>query len=180
MNRCLKKINKNQKSGAGASKAPTCKLFHQLLFLRDTLQHRDAVVSNFTIASQDASTNSLISTITDDTANSFFQSTSSIQQDFELLSPPPTPMVTDNSKSSPPVTTKSVKRKSSASEVDTLLMKALSDSAPKSEMNVTSESSDTLFCKSLIEILEKLPPRKNRLARMDIRRVLLEYEFDEN
>ena len=171
MNRCLKKINDNQKSGAAASKAPTCKLFQQLLFLKDTLQHRDATVSNFNIASQDVSLNSLLATA-DDTA--------SIIQEFEPLSPPAMPMVNLNtSLPTPPVTKTSVKRKSS-SDVDMLLMKALSDSTPKHETTTTSESSDMLFCRSIVEILERLPPRKNRLARMEIQRVLLNYEFDED
>ena len=41
MMRCMKKISEGQKSGAGASKMPTCKLFEQLLFLRDLVSNRE-------------------------------------------------------------------------------------------------------------------------------------------
>ena len=50
MMRCLKKINEGQKSGAGASKMPTCKLFDQLLFLRDFVSNRETT-SNITLPS---------------------------------------------------------------------------------------------------------------------------------
>ena len=48
MMRCLKKISEGQKSGAGASKVPTCKFFDQLLFLRDFVSNRETN-SNITL-----------------------------------------------------------------------------------------------------------------------------------
>ena len=41
MMRCLKKISDGQKSGAGATKIPTCKFFKQLVFLRDFVSNRE-------------------------------------------------------------------------------------------------------------------------------------------
>ena len=54
MIRCLEKINEGQKSGAGASKTPTCKLFDQLLFLPDFVSYR-VTDSNIFLASAPAS-----------------------------------------------------------------------------------------------------------------------------
>ena len=185
MNRCLKKMNEAQKSGAGAGKTPTCKLFQQLLFIKDTLQNREATSSNISLFnSQEAIASDLCTTYSQDagaTASNLFIPHN---QEFQPLSPPSTPTIfTDRSKKTstptPPPTAKSLKRKSStSSDIDMLLAKALSESSQRQE--TTKESSDWLFCKNLVEILEKLPPKKNRLARLDIQKTLLSYEFDED
>ena len=40
MSKCLKRREVMSKSGAGASRLPTCRLFEQLMFLKDVLLNR--------------------------------------------------------------------------------------------------------------------------------------------
>ena len=40
--------------------------------------------------------------------------------------------------------------------------------------------SDMLFCRSLVDFLRGLTPRKNKISRMKIQRVLFEVELEDN
>ena len=62
--------------------------------------------------------------------------------------------------------------------IDLLLAEALSKSGGSKEKSEEEDDSDWHFCKSLVSILKKLPPKKNRLARLEIQQVLFRYEFD--
>eukprot|EP00112_Aurelia_sp_Birch-Aquarium-sp1_P000819 Seg10781.1 transcript_id=Seg10781.1/GoldUCD/mRNA.D3Y31 product="hypothetical protein" protein_id=Seg10781.1/GoldUCD/D3Y31 len=42
------------------------------------------------------------------------------------------------------------------------------------------DNEDSLYCRSLIPTLKKLPPRKNKLAKIKISQLLFEMEFDES
>ena len=73
-------------------------------------------------------------------------------------------------------------------EVDTLLMKTLQEFGTEKEQSTEEsvpvqkqdESADSLFCRSLIPILENLNAKKNRYARMKIQELLYEIEFDDS
>ena len=62
--------------------------------------------------------------------------------------------------------------------VDTLLVKTLKDmQGPQTPVGVLDEDEATLFCKSLVPVLRKLPARKNRLANLKINQLLFDIEF---
>lgn len=61
--------------------------------------------------------------------------------------------------------------------IDALLVKTLASESSKENLPPAREDSgDMLFCKSLAPILEKLPRKKNRRARIKIQEVLYELE----
>ena len=62
-----------------------------------------------------------------------------------------------------------------------MLVEALKKPSRDSEISEANTfDEDTLFCQSLISSLCLLPPRKNRLAKIDIQKVLGNYEFHDN
>ena len=65
--------------------------------------------------------------------------------------------------------------------IDSLLVKTVAryDEVVRKENESNEENSDWLFLKRLVPILQKLPPKKNRLARMDIQKIVMTYEFDD-
>lgn len=62
-------------------------------------------------------------------------------------------------------------------KIDLLLVDALRKSDDSQDKNST-KSSNQLFCDSIVELLDKLPAQKNRMARVEIQQLLLKYEFD--
>ena len=63
-------------------------------------------------------------------------------------------------------------------KIDLLLVNALSKSEEPTTTSPSGvKSSDHLFCESIVEILDKLPAKKNRMARIEI---LMKYEFDDD
>ena len=73
-------------------------------------------------------------------------------------------------------------------EVDKMLIKSLqclgTDNELSTEESVSvqeqEESADSLFCHSLIPILESLSAKKNRYAKIKIQELLYEIEFDDS
>ncbi len=68
--------------------------------------------------------------------------------------------------------------------VDTMLVKTLHDIEKREQREETAEkgedaNGDLLFCKSLFPILQGLPAKKNRFAKMKIQQLLFEVEFGE-
>ena len=65
------------------------------------------------------------------------------------------------------------KRKSSPDSLDILLAAALTDdiSRPK-DNDVVKRDTDQLFCESLVDLFQKLPLKKNKLARIKVLQVL--------
>ena len=59
-------------------------------------------------------------------------------------------------------------------------MNALSKSEDQQKENSELRSSNQLFCDSIVEILDKLPSKKNRMARVEIQQVLMKYEFEDD
>ena len=45
--------------------------------------------------------------------------------------------------------------------------------------NQDDDNEDSLYCRSLVPPLQKLPPRKNKLAKIKISQLLFEMAFDE-
>ena len=65
--------------------------------------------------------------------------------------------------------------KTSLETVDKMLRDAFRDEGKKEKTFDT----DVSFAESIVPLLRALPPRKNRLAKIEIQQVLIKYEFDE-
>ena len=179
MMRCLKKINEVQKSGASASKMPTCKLFDQLLFLRDFVSNRETN-SNITLPCE-TSINDLVQ---EGNPNHNIQQSIEASTPKEKISKPDEistkrklDLQGDTSKNKP--YGRINKKANRQDKIDLLLVNALSKCEDQTTENSEStKSSNQLFCDSIVEILDKLAPKKNRMARVEIQQVLMKYEFD--
>ena len=171
--RCLKKISIESKSGSGAAKSPTCQFYEQLLFLKDSISNSKSTSSNFTLSMPVDLTNSV---------ENFDGLLQANDQSLEVES------TCQKHKSCSPVdmpSTKKQRTQQKADErrdnIDLLLVNALSkcDNTETSvRVSNDEENSNLLFCKSLVPILESLPPKKNRLARLEIQKLLIDFEFD--
>ena len=153
---CMKNREKMTRSGAEASTLPTCKLFTQLLFIKDTvLNHPTA--TNISI--------------------------NDLQQDnVDLFTPPPSPSSStcvssfqDTTKRGCTIQESRKRSKTSLETVDKMLLDAFRDEGKKEKTLAT----DVSFAESIVPLLRALPPRKNRLAKIEIQQVLMKYEFDE-
>ena len=157
MSKCLKKRELATRSGAGASRLPVCRLYEQLQFLRDTLVNRPTA-SNVSVE---------------------LNSRSNTNDSVSLLSPPPSPSM----QSTPSSAQKENLRSSSRAKARKRPAPSESfnfENAIVEAINKEDESADALFCKSLIPTLEALPARENKLAKMDIQKILFTYEFGED
>ena len=65
--------------------------------------------------------------------------------------------------------------------VDTMLIKTLQnmENSGRSGDKKEETDGDSLFCQSLVPILQGLSPQKNRYAKMQIQKLLYDIEFDE-
>ncbi|CAB4002982.1 Hypothetical predicted protein [Paramuricea clavata] len=151
MMRCLKKTNVGQKSDAGASKMPTCKLFDQLFFLRDCVSNRETT-SNITLPSASPVNDS----ICEDSPNHNI--------------PPSTEASTPKEKISTP-DEKAAKRKLDLQDSGT-------KNKPYGRISKRADKQDKMTYSFIVEILDKLPPKKNGMARVEIQQVLMKHEFD--
>ena len=71
-------------------------------------------------------------------------------------------------------------KKRKVDEAEVYLMKQLSDNDNDIKKLLTkSESEDSLYCRSLVPMLEMLPLKKKRLAKIRISQLLYELQFDE-
>ena len=71
-------------------------------------------------------------------------------------------------------------KKRKVDEAEVHLMKQLSDNDNDIKKLLTkSESEDSLYCRSLVPMLEMLPLKKKRLAKIRISQLLYELQFDE-
>ena len=173
--RCLNKIKDGQNSGGGALKMPTCKLFDQLLFLKDFVSNRETN-SHISITSDSGSNDSI--TVIDDSAHLTPPSTTP-DITTPKVGPKKRKAETDGLEeiSSHQPSRRLNKKSERQDKIDLLLVNALSKS-DESMAYSESKSSNHLFCDSIVEILDKLPSKKNRMARVEIQQVLLKYEFD--
>lgn len=157
MMRCLKKENVSYRSN---SKVPTCRLYNQLIFLKEFFQGNNT-------------DEKLLVSFNGDNEN-----------DVELPDSP-------HSGSSPSQNESRSRKRSASStgdymnaskfprrdreKLDTIIANTLSKLTD--QLRSDEENSDWLFCKSLVGLLGKLNPKRNRLARMEIQQVLMKYEF---
>lgn len=161
MMRCLKKENVSYRAN---SKVPTCRLYNNLIFLKEFFQGNS----------------------TDEKLLVSFNGTD--ENDIELPDSP-------HSGSSPTHNNESGSRKRSASstagdstymhvskyarrdreKLDVIIANTLAKLTD--QLRSDEENSDWLFCKSIVGLLGKLNPKRNRLARMEIQQVLMKYEF---
>ena len=71
-------------------------------------------------------------------------------------------------------------KKRKVDETEVYLMKQLSDTDNDiKKLQTKSESEDSLYCGSLVPMLEMLPLKKKRLAKIRISQLLYELQFDE-
>ena len=70
-------------------------------------------------------------------------------------------------------------KKRKVDETEVYLMKQLSDTDNDiKKLQTESESEDSLYCGSLVPMLEMLPLKKKRLAKIRISQLLYELQFD--
>lgn len=168
MMKCLKKIDVATRSGAAASKTPTCKYFDQLLFIRDTVSNRPTE-SNIQI--QEEITEFDVSSLSSPPESPYTTPAGPAKNtcDTPKFGKPYKKMRLDKSKQNEELAER-------RDTIDLLLAEALT--TPK-EGGCDDDNSDLLFCKSLVKSLQRLPARKNILAKIEIQQVLLKHEFDE-
>lgn len=169
MMKCIKKIDTATWSGAGSSRLPTCKHFESLLFIRDTVANK-ATESNIQI-------NTALNEDSLQIDDSTFPNTDTFATPG--LSPSPAP-------SSASSLTSSKRRRSvedsfleesreRRNKLDTLITKAFEER--QGENNKEEDDQNLLFCKSLVPTLKRLDNRANAMAKIEIQKVLFNYEF---
>lgn len=159
--KCLDRQNKAAKSGSAASKVIKCKYFDQLSFMYDKTANKPTE-SNITITT---STSSSLGPTEDQTTE-------------------PAPVTKRKSDEAQIKSLKYPKGGPALSmEVDNMLIKTLESmekEKPSENVDNQNQDPDSLFCRSLIPILQGLPPQKNRLAKLRMQQLLYEIEFDES
>ena len=140
------------KSGAAASSLPKCKYFDKMAFLHEKSCNRP--------------------------------SESNLQLQSPSISPPPSPVYAKFQEKNKTNTMSQISglscKKRKVDETQVHLMKQLSDTDNGIKKLLTeSESEDSLCCRSLVSMLEMLPLKKKRLAKIRISQLLYELQFDE-
>ena len=143
------------RSGAAAGKLPKCKLFNQLMFVRDTIANRKTV-SNLDVGDS----NTLEESLADIPPKSF--TGSKFVVDYV-----PVQEATIATKRKTEKTTLSDK-------CDVMLIEAFMNEKGKREREIDADES---FAESIIPILQKLPEKKNRMAKIEIQQILMRHEF---
>ena len=140
------------KSGAAASSLPKCKYFDEMAFLHKKRCNRP--------------------------------NESNLQLQSTFISPPPSPVYAKFQEKNKTNTMNQVSglscKKGKVDETEVDLMKQLSDTDNDIKKLLTeSKSEDSLYCRSLVPMLEMLPLKKKRLAKIRISQLLYELQFDE-
>ena len=140
------------KSGAAASSFPKCKYFDEMAFLLEKSCNRP--------------------------------SESNLQLQSTFISQPPSPVHAKFQEKNKTNTMSQVSglscKKRKVDETEVHLMKQLSDTDNDIKKLLTeSESQDSLYCRSLVPMLEILPLKKKRPAKIRISQLLYELKFDE-
>ena len=144
---------------------PECKLFHQLLFLRDNIVNRPTPNTVFELCTSRA--------ITD---RSILQPSSPSSVPCPGPSPPPSLEL---------ISSQPRKRKA---DKTTKIQKAIA--IPEKEepdnfiyeewkQNTDNAEADQSFANSIVPILNALPAKKNRMAKIEIQQLLFKYEFED-
>ena len=161
-----------QKSGAPASSLPKCNYFDQMSFLHGKTMNRYSE-SNVSIPMNDIN----------ETASMELSDAIFSRSETPIASPP-TPLSTSSSSANfeaPPTKKPREKRKRNEDTAGpkSQILEQLGSIEMELKKNEEDDNEDWLFCKSLVPTLKKLPPRKNKLAKIKIGQLLFELEFDE-
>ena len=164
--RCIRKRETLTRSGSANKKLPTCEYFVELSFLRDVVTGRKTEPNIQAMQTATAEIN-------DDSSTS---STASSYVNEDTIQPQST--IKD---------TKAIRnaRKRRSDQIDELLAVSLardlkSVNTSKEITSCKSEDQDALFCSSLITSFQKLKGKKNKLAKMKVMELLLEFEDDDD
>ena len=155
------------RSGAGSSKLATCRHFNLLSFLDST------------VTSQGTDSNVDISLCEN---QNDIESSNEISEDSQIT--------TGKINATGTCQAKNISKRKREDTIDVQLKESLSNvndavKAITQNQNFVNETnndtdSDMLFCRSLVDSLRGLTPRKNKIARMKIQKVLFEVEFEDN
>ncbi len=175
LKKCLDKRYRMQKSGAAASSLPKCNYFDQMSFLHDKTLNLPTE-SNVSIPVNEAMAVNEIAPA--ELGDAIFT---------ELQTPvvsPATPLSSSSSSTNFEVPTakkhrEKRKRADDNTEQRNKILEQISSIDTELKNNQEDDNEDSLFCKSLVPTLRKLPPRKNKLAKIRISQLLFEMEFDE-
>jgi len=153
----LKKRDLMTRSGAAAERLPKCKLFQELMFIRDTVANRPSI-SNINIEEAMSS-------------NGCSKATSSESPTCS------TPVSAVYSPETDFVSSKKRKcAKETISKCDAILIEALKNDEKQKEKIFDT---DVSFAESIVPILKMLPDKKNRQVKIEIQQILMKYEFDD-
>ena len=159
------------RSGAAAQTLQKCKLYDQLVLLRDNVANRPTV-SN--IASADKSDVDLFTPPDSPPSEVPPTQNESFMEDIHTVTPP----TTSRKRKASVELQRHKSEKQEVNPVDQALLKALNDdSAAKVQ---TLSDPDVAFVHSIIPILLLLPPKKNCLAIVDIQNFLIRYDFGDD
>ena len=175
LKKCLDRRSKMQKSGAPASSLPKCNYFEQMSFLHDKTMNRPSE-SNVSIPLNEVVPMNETATIE--------LSDATLIQSLTPVASPATPLSTSSSSTNFEVpSTKKPREKRKRSDDTTGQTSQILEQIGSIEMelkkNQDDDNEDSLYCRSLVPTLQKLPPRKNKLAKIKISQLLFEMEFDE-
>lgn len=155
-------------SGSANKKLPSCDYFVELSFLRDVVTGRKTESNIQAIQPVDTATTAT----PDDLSTSCV---APLYSDIEAKSTQPSSSVTRD--------TKAIRnaRKRRSDQIDELLAVSLAQDLKNektaNEMsNNKSEDQDELFCSSLVKTFQKLKGKKNKIAKMKVLEVLVEFE----
>ena len=156
--RCIRKREKMTRSGCAGTKLPTCEYFMELSFLRDIVTGRN---TESNVPKATAAVESQPSTSTNPVTNT------------DNVQPPPLNIDAKAMRNS---------RKRRSDQIDELLAISLPNEKEKNEEHKTiqSQDEDILFCSSLVQTFQKLKGKYNKLAKMKVMEVLLEFEKDDD
>ena len=159
--KCLKSRERKTRSGAEASTLHKCKLFTQMLVLKDPILNRPTA-SNVISNSQSVSVE-----------------VSSIPQSNPSSSPPSlTRNQSVNRGGTTNVINESKRSKLSKPSLDTT-DQALLELLRKEDKGNMEIPDAVSFANSIVPILQSLPAKKNQLAKIEIQQVLMKFEFDD-
>lgn len=145
------------RSGAAAGKLPKCKLFDQLVFIRDTVANRPTI-SNINIEEAMSSNSSLETTPSE---------SPSCSSPVSAVNTPESDLIGSRKRKC---------ARETISKCDALLIEALKNDGGQKEKVFDA---DVSFAESIIPLLKKLPEKKNRQAKIEIQQILMKYEFDD-
>ena len=161
------------RSGAGSSKLATCRHFNLLSFLHST------------VTSQGTGSNVDIGLCEN---KNDVESSNEINEDSQITTN--SRSIIDMSNATETCQAKNKSKRKSEDATDVQLRESLNNvndavKAITQNQNFVNETnndtdSDMLFCRSLVDSLRGLTPRKNKIARMKIQKVLFEVEFEDN